>query len=186
LFIVSAYRELFAKHRADAGDPALSDLQCFQAILRGKLSPAAQIVLDRAIPLWESYNGLLIQFQKRLRRGRTVTKAYLRKLMLHASIEYENSKGNEDWDGGLSKICDDFYFLNAYFDAGKLCEWIATPETQMADTDVEAAYFLQFRFFSLALCRGLQEGENNLTPLDAMWLGLIDTVRSGIPALSAT
>jgi hypothetical protein len=106
--------------------------------------------LNRAIPLWESYNGLLIQFQKRLRRGRTVTKAYLPKLMLHASIEYENSKGNEDWDGGLSKICDDFYFLNAYFDAGKLCEWIATPKTHMADTDVEADYFLQFRFFSCA------------------------------------
>jgi hypothetical protein len=47
----------------------------------------------------------------------------------------------------------------------------------MTDSDVEADYFLQFRIFSLALCRALQEGENELTAMDALWLGLVDTVR---------
>jgi hypothetical protein len=181
LFIVSSERALFAQHRADKGDPALTDLDCFQAILRGKLSPAAQNVLELAIPLWDSYNGLLLHFQKRLRRGRTVTKAYLQKLMLHASIgyEYESNKGNPAWDGGLSRISDHFYFLNAYFDVGKLCDWVAARAApQTVDTDVEATYFLQFRVFFLALCRALQEGENNITALDAFWLGLIDTVRT--------
>jgi ATP-dependent protease ClpP protease subunit len=185
LSIVSAERALFGQHRADAGDPTLTDLRCFQAILRGKLSPAAQKVLDLAIPLWESYNGLLIHFQKRLRRGRTATKAHLQKLMLHASIafEYESDKGNQSWDGGLSRIGDHFYFLNAYFDFGRLGDWVAgRTESQTADTDVEADYLLQFRGFFLAICRALQDGENYITPLDARWLGLIDRVRADLTA----
>jgi hypothetical protein len=31
--------------------------------------------------------------------------------------------------------------------------------------------------FFLAICRALQEGENYITPVDAVSLGLIDTVR---------
>jgi len=60
LFIVSTYRPLFAQHRAEKGDPTLTDLECFQAILRGKLSPTAQKVLELAISLWDSHNVLLI------------------------------------------------------------------------------------------------------------------------------
>ena len=188
LFIVSAERALFAQHREDKGEPTLTDLDCFQAILRGKLSPAAQKVLDLAIPLWSDYNSLLLHFQKRLRRGRTVTNAHLRKLMLHASIafEYESEKGDLGWDGGLGRISDHFYFLNAYFDAGRLRDWVgARPEPQAFDADIEEAYFLQFRVFFLALCRALQEGENNITASDAVWLGLIDTVRENLPRIPA-
>ena len=179
LFIVSAERELFAQHRADRGDPTLTDVECFQAILRWKLSPAARKVLELALPLWNSYHGLMLHFQKRLRRGRTVTKAHLQKLMLHASIafEYESHTGGPVWDGGLSRISDHFFFLNAYFDVARLCEWVAArAEPQTADADPEADYFLQFRVFFLALCRALQEGENHITAMDAVWFGLIDTL----------
>jgi len=181
-FIVSALRATFAQCRAEAGDARLTDLQCFQRLLRGKLSPAAQKVLDRAIPLWDSYNGLLLQFQKRLRRGRTLTRAHLQKLMLRASMsfEYQSNKGKPAWDAGLGQICDHFYFLNAYFDSATLCEWVAARPAERdrtPDADPEADYFLQFRLFFLALCRSLQDGENQITPADAVWLGLIDTVR---------
>jgi ATP-dependent protease ClpP protease subunit len=178
LFIVSAYRVLFPQHRADKGDPTLTDLACFRAILRERLSPAAQEVLELAVSLFDSYNILLLHFQKRLRRGRTVNKSYLQKLMLHAStaFEYETNKGKTSWDGGLGRISDHFYFLNAYFDVDKLCDWAARGKPQMTDSDVEADYFLQFHLFFLALCRAVQEGENRITALDALWLGLIDTV----------
>jgi hypothetical protein len=179
-FMVSAYRPLFAQHRADQGDATLTDLKCLQALLRGKLSPAGQEVLEMAIPLWRTYNGLLLHFHKRLRRGRRVTGARLQRLMLHASIAFEDesNEGKPAWDGGLSRISEHFYFLNAYFDVEKLCEWVAArAEPQTADADVEAAYLLQFRVFFLAVCRALQEGENEITPTDAVWLGLIDTVR---------
>jgi hypothetical protein len=138
-------------------------------------------VLARAIPLWHSSNGLLLHFQKKLRRGRSVTSEHLRKLMLYSAVAFEFEKGDPpDWDAGLSRISDHFYFLNAYFDFGALRDWIAArEEPQPAGTDAEADYFLQFRFFFLALCRALQEGENNITALDALWLGLIDTIRPG-------
>jgi hypothetical protein len=179
-FIVSSKRALFAQHRADKSDPTLTDLKCFQAILHGDLSPAAQMVLALAISICQSYNDLLLHFQKRLRRGRTVTTERLQTLMLYASIAFEREirKGEPSWDGGLSRINDYFYFLNAYFDIGRLCDWLAgRAETQTIDTDEEAAYFLQFQLFFLALCRALQEGENYITPMDAVWLGLVDTVR---------
>ena len=53
----------------------------------------------------------------------------------------------------------------------------------MSDTDGESDYFLQFRVFFLALCRALQEGENNITAMDAFWLGLLDTIRPDIQPL---
>lgn len=174
LSIVSACRAIFAEHRA-AGDPALTDLECFQAILRGKLSPAGQAVLDRAIPLWRSSNGVLFHFQKKLRRGRTVTKEHLRKLMLYSAFACECDPAA--WDAGLAKICDQFYFLNSYFDFGELRDYVAGRESLPAGTDAEE-YFLQFRFFFHAICRALQEGENYITPVDALWLGLVDTIRA--------
>lgn len=176
MFIVYTERALFAEHRAAQGDPALTDLDCFQEILRGKLSPAGQEVLELAIPLCASYNGLMFHFRKKLRRGRTVTKEHLQNLMLHASIafEYESRKGKSAWDGGLGEISEHFYFLNAYFDLERLREWVAGAGPQTAEADD----LLEFRIFFLALCRALQEGENRLTALDALWLGLIDTVRA--------
>jgi ATP-dependent protease ClpP protease subunit len=179
--IFNAERPLFAQHRAERaenGEPNLTDLECFEDLLCGKLSPAARTVLELAIALRNSYSGLALQFHRRLRRGRTVTKAQLQKLMLYASIAFEHESGEgggPDFDGGLSRISDHFYFLNAYFDVERLCAWVAGPaESRTDDADVDE---VDFRVFFLALCRALQEGENHITPADALWLGLIDTIR---------
>jgi len=187
LFIVSALRPTFEQHRADKGDPSLSDLQSFQEILRAKLSPAGQKVLHAAIPLADSHNGLLLDFEKRLRRrrGRDVTKEQLKKLMVYAAVDFGCDPAA--WDCGLTKICDQFHFLASYFDFGALQDYVAgRPEPQTADTDVEVAYFLQFRFFFHAICRALQGGENQLTPMDCLWLGLIDSVRADLTAPPAS
>jgi hypothetical protein len=97
--------------------------------------------------------------------------------MIFASLE--NNKGDENWDGGLSDICDDFQFLNHYFDLQSLHEWCArraeSPRTDVGDNSLQPTLFFH------ALCRALQNGENHLTPLDALWLGLIDTVHAGAP-----
>jgi hypothetical protein len=179
LSIVSAERALFAEHRAERDDPTLTDPECFQAVLRWKLSPAARKVLELALPLSNSYYDLMLHFRKRLRRGRAVTIEHLQKLMLHASIafEYETRPCSSAWDGGLSRISDSFFFLNTYFDVARLREWVAgRAESKTADADPEADFFLQFRVFFIALCRALQEGENHITAMDAVWLGLIDTL----------
>jgi ATP-dependent protease ClpP protease subunit len=180
-FIFSALSPLFARHRAEAGNPTLADLDCFHALLRGRLSPAGQRVIDLAVPLSRDYDGLFLQFRKRLRRGRAVTRTHLRKLMIYASADFEwetAEEGDEPWDGGLGRIADHFYFLNAYFgDHERLLEWCAAQaEPQMACADAEELERWPLRIFFRALCRALQEGENYITPADAVLLGLIDTV----------
>jgi ATP-dependent protease ClpP protease subunit len=180
LFIVSAFRTLFAEHRAGLGDPTLTDMDCFLAILREKLSPAAKNVLDLAIPLCACQKGLLLHFREKLRRGRTVTESQLQKAMIYTGMSFEiDNAENPDWEDKLSGIGDHFYFLNAYFDVGRLRDWVAAPSTPNTVTDVEADYFLPFRTFFLALCRALQQGENRITAHDAFWLGLIDTLSDG-------
>ncbi len=132
------------------------DVDCFQDVLRGKLSPAARKVLELAIHLRDTHDDLLVHFHKRLRRGRAVTKDHLRKLMLHASIafEHETNASISAFDAGLSGITEHFHFLNSYFDLGQLCDWVAArEEPQAPGTDVED---LQFRLFFGALCRALQ------------------------------
>lgn len=174
LFIVSALRPTFVQHRRDAGDPNLTDLDCFRAILRGKLSPTVLKVLDLAVPLYDSYNVLLLRLRQKLRRGRTITRTHVRKLMLHTVFALELER-NPTWEGDLGRISEDFCFLNSYFDFDALCAWIAAPAApQMAGADVEEEHYM---LFLRSLCRALQEGENYITPMDAVWLGLIDTVR---------
>ena len=183
--IFSAHRPLFAQHRAETGNPTLADVDCFHALLRDRLSPVGQKVMDLAVPLARDYDGLFLHFRKRLRRGRTVTKTHLRQLMLYASAEFEwetADKGDETWDAGVGRIADHFYFLNAYFDSDRLLEWCsARAGSQIAGENAENLDVLPLRLFSRALCRALQEGENYLTPSDALWLGLIDTVREDAP-----
>jgi len=141
--------------------------------------------MDLAVSLSRDYDGLFLHFQKRLRRGRTVTKTHLRQLMLYASAEFEweiADKGDETWDAGVGRIADHFYFLNAYFDSDRLLEWCsARAGSQIAGANAEKLDVLPLRLFFRALCRALQEGENHLTPSDALWLGLIDTVREDAP-----
>jgi ATP-dependent protease ClpP protease subunit len=174
MFIVSAHRPLFASQSEKADSAA--DLKAFSLILRGKLSEAGQKVLDRTTELDEAFNGVLLEFQKRLRRGRGVTIAKLRRAMLHAAIAFVyQAEAELGWDGGLGRIADHFYCLNSYFDVERFREWIAMrPSTQ--SPDVEADYLLRFRQLFLSVCRALQEGENNIAPSDALWLGLVDTV----------
>ena len=190
LSTVSEFRELFAEHRAAAGDPNLADFQCLLEILREKISRPAQKVLDRAVGTYARMDVLFREFRKRLRRGRAVTETHLRKLMLHACIatEYQESRAGElSSHEELARISEDFYFLCAYFENGQLRDWCASPATpQTLDVDPEEDHFLPFRMFFLALCRALQQEENYITPPDAVWLGLIDASQYVTPPARAS
>ena len=127
--------------------------------------------------MWRNYNGLLRAFEKRLRRGRTVSNTKIQKLMLQAAIAYEYENTSEpSWDGGLSEISEHCYFLLNYFDVERLRNWVAARAEPEQPADAEADDLLQFNLFFLALCRSLQEGENNISPADAVCFGLINTV----------
>ena len=199
---VFALRLTFEKHRTDTGDPSLTDLECFHAILRQKLSKSAEKILEQALARWHRYNALVSHFEKRGAGRRTSPKlADFEKVMPNASIafEFQDNKGNPDWtlsEGGLSKINDDFLLLGEYFQSaysdqfrqlcGRYAPVILTEEQKQSVSSLDQSqatektlemvrpYFLPFWSFFVALCHGLQEGENELTPTDAFWLGLID------------
>jgi hypothetical protein len=138
---------------------------------------------------------------KRFMKGST--EAHSEGLMLRAIINFEvlQHKSDPAWnfrDGGLVRLTDNFYLLQEYLASARsdqfrqLCDrwgiWVLNdadkaeldklPEAQRAEKKLEKVrpYFQPLWSFFVALCHALQEGENELTALDAFWLGLIDEV----------
>jgi len=134
------------------------------------------------------------------------------KIMLRSIIDFEvqRNRANPTWsfrDGGLFRVNDDFFLLNEYFQSAysdqfkQICErWamfllteadqaelekLSEPEKSAKKLEKVRPYFLPFWSFFVALCHALQEGDNELTPTDAFWLGLIDEV-IGHPDLPLT
>jgi ATP-dependent protease ClpP protease subunit len=139
-------------------------------------------------------------------------RAYSEGVMLRGIINFEiaSNKKNKEWtfqDGGLVRLTDDFYLLQEYFSSvasdqfrqicGRWGQFVLSDEQKAElDTIPEAEkegktlekvtpYFQPLWSFFVALCHALQEGENELTGVDAFWLGLIDEV-IGMPSLPVT
>lgn len=171
--ILALQRPLFGEYRAEKCDQKLTDVQCLQGLLRRRLSPNGQEVLDRAVAFDDVAWDLMSAFRKQLPRGRAITSTELRKAMLNAAVEHATRPG---WDGGLSAVADYFFFLAEFYDIERLRDWVESQQDAPA-ADVEADDDLYFRQFFRSVCRALQQGENEITARDAMWLGLIDTVQ---------
>jgi ATP-dependent protease ClpP protease subunit len=178
-FLVSALRSTFDQVRADANNPSLSDLKCFQELLRSRLSPSGQQVLKLAAGNCGAYRGLLNCFQSRMRKVRG-NRDDSEKAMLNASVAFEFGSRGKRWtwglsNGGLRRINSCYFFLDELFghsngdELSSLCRRRRTNNREQDD--------FHFLPFFLAVGGALQERENELTPLDAFWLGLIDTVR---------
>jgi ATP-dependent protease ClpP protease subunit len=207
MFLLSALRATFQAHRAGASDRTLSDLDCFQEISCRKAPPAAQKVFRQAATIWDRYHGLVTRFEEQAAIARLSNEtAEIEKIMLDRSIafEYENRKTDPEWSlraGGLNRISEHFFFLDEYFQ-GTNGAWFATLSERWAplmiaedDQEILPAeekarkfrdYFLPFWSFFIALCHALQRAENELTAMDAFWLGLIDSVRADLTAPPAS
>lgn len=149
---------------------------------------------------------------KRFMGGGGGGRAYSEGVMLRGIINFEiaSNKKNTDWtfrDGGLVRLTDDFYLLQEYFSSvasdqfkqicGRWGQFVLTneqkieldaipPEEKEGKTlEKVRPYFQPLWSFFVALCHALQEGENELTGVDAFWLGLIDEV-IGMPSLPMT
>lgn len=210
MFRVFALRQKFQQHRTDSDQPDLTDLECFTAMLRQKLSDSAQNALDQALKRWDRYNNLVTHFDKKVPKSRDFKQIEFEESMLRASTAFEiqQNKKNPDWsllDGGLRRITDDCLLLDEYISSAygrqfkQLCqrwastiltqeqkaalEQLAEPERTEKTLDEVRPHFLPFWTFFVALCHALQEGENELTPIDAFWFGLIDEPigHSGLP-----
>lgn len=172
-FIISALCKEFAAMKQT--QLHLTDLECFQRSLISRLSRAGKQVVRRARGISTRTDALISCFQEEIAAGRPTGTAALERAALNASLAFEYKRPNRLLSaGGLSRINQHFFFLRQF----------VTEETGEKLADVagdhataEPDCFLQFLPFLLALYRALGKGENQLTPLDALWLGLVDTVR---------
>jgi ATP-dependent protease ClpP protease subunit len=135
--------------------------------------------------------------------GGGASEARMESAMLRAIIQFElrNHKKDPTWsfsNRGLLRVNDDFFLLQEYVLTAfseqfrQLCErwskFVLTPEEiaeleklpeeQRTKTKLAKLrpHFQPAWSFLVALCHALQEGENELSALDAFWLGLIDEV----------
>jgi ATP-dependent protease ClpP protease subunit len=200
LFLVSALRPEVEAQRAHANDRTLTDLDCFQAVLFQKVSPAAQQVLIRASFNWNLRRGLVTHFEEELAKVRLSSEpADIERIMLDTATayEYESNGTDREWSlrkRGLRNISEHFFFLDTYFretngsQFATLCElWahriLAKDDLDALSAEEKAekfrAFFSPFWSFFVAIRRALHQAENNeLTAMDALFLGLIDTVQA--------
>lgn len=200
MFLFIGLRATFQAHRANATARLLTDLDCFQEILCEKAPPAAQKVLRDAAALWKRRSGLVTHFQEEVAKVRLSNeKADIEKIMLDVSVsfEYEHKNSDREWSlrtGGLHKINDHFFFLEEYSQytngapfANLYERWAPLMvssddrDALLAEDKAERfeAFFLPFWSLFIALYHVLQQTENELTALDAFWLGLVDTLSRG-------
>jgi ATP-dependent protease ClpP protease subunit len=136
--------------------------------------------------------------------------AEVESFMLRAIVQFELKKNRADKDWtfsgrGLVRVNDDFFLLQEYFatafgpEFNQLCErWadlvlseadnaelalLQDPERSERKRAKVRPHFQPAWSFLVALCHALQEGENEISALDAFWLGLIDEVlgQYGLP-----
>lgn len=199
-------RSEFDKFRADRSSPSMSDLDCFVEIISERLSLAAKKVWTKAKDRHGRYQDLLDSvIPKKLRRNfatQTIAEIEADNIKAIVAFELKTNKKNPQWSfrtEGLGRLADDFFLLNEYlstYHSDRLRRWCTSfgkwtlPANEAVEIDAitdekerseklvaKVRPILQpiWSFF-VALCHALQEGENELTAIDAYWLGLVDEV----------
>lgn len=142
----------------------VTDVDSLKTVLSEKLSANGQKVLSRARAYWDRHSGLLSAFQEEILRSHPATPADFQKAMFNTGFQFEWGH-TFDPNASLTRIGENFAFLEICFQQENRCSGKESWEWP----------------FFVALCRALQEEENELTATDALWLGLIDTIRTDIP-----
>jgi len=188
-----------------AVDAAASNLEAFLSFVRGKLSPNAMSLLDRAEWRFKRYEPLVAKSSRQASKRKNLkNKVDVEALILRevvTSLRARN-KSNPTWsfaEAGLSELGDEFRLFFEYLsnyngpDLLKICDqhWplildeerqsrlerIADEEKREERLNMCKPFVRPFWIFFVALCHSLHEGEaNDLTATDAAWLGLIDEV----------
>ena len=180
-----------------------SDLDCFLTLISENLSAPAKRVLEGAKARYSRYDDLLNWVVKRSKVDSVKTKAQFEAIQIKAIVDFEvrNNKKNKDWSfegGGLNSLTYDFFLLNEYlgnYHSGyfrslclryghfllsddEIAELENAPEGEESQSKVNKAQplLLPVWSFFVSLCHALQQGENDLSARDAVWLGLIDEV----------
>jgi hypothetical protein len=199
-------RSEFDAFRKKKSAPSMSDLDCFVDIISTKLSAGAKKVWLKAKDRHGRYQDLLDSVLRETKRKnfstRTLAEIEAANIKAIVAFELRANKKNPKWsfrNEGLARLADDFFLLNEYvttYSSDRLKNWctsfgrwtLPTKEAEeidaIADEKERSEKLVEkvrpilqpiWSFF-VALCHALQEGENELTAVDAYWLGLVDEV----------
>ncbi len=194
----------FQEIRTELNDPQLSSADCFLYAIRQKLSSKAQKLFLRAQTRYQRYSKLLSYVKQNAAIDAAAPERQIEGAHLKAIIDFEmaEKQNDDDWTfsvGGIAQVLDDFFILNEYLEIQKsdrLPSWCTRygvfallPEEYKEINAIEdevakkQAVLEKVRpllepvlSFFVAFCHALQEDENELTAVDAYWLGLVDEV----------
>jgi ATP-dependent protease ClpP protease subunit len=204
-FLVSKkqFGEVRRKHAKE-----MTDSECFLSIISESLSERARKLFLTARERQGRYDQLLKKAKaQRVSKRSRIAKVEAARIKAILDFEVEENRGDKSFSfqgGGITRLTDDFYLLNEYLagsqsdrldnlcrqwgrfalDAADQAQIEAAPEADRAHLLVEKVRprLEPLWSFFVALCHALQEGENELSATDALWLGLIDEV-VGVPDL---
>lgn len=207
MFRFLAMKSEFDTIRQKNPEEQMSDVECFQAIVSDNLSERAKKLFETARNRQGRYDALL-DIAAKATKNTSTAKTEASRIKAIVDFEVKSNKKDPNWTfqgGGLARLNEDFFLLNEHLAGSeddrfdRLCSaWgkLALSPSDLKEIDKipeesRAEYILQkvrpqlkplWSFF-IALCHALQEGENELTAADALYLGLIDEV-IGIKGLS--
>ncbi len=195
----------FDKLRAELSDPNMIELQCFFEFIRRQLSDDAKKIWAKAQKRYLRYHDLITTvIQKSGAVNPEDGLAGVQASMIKAivELEVEANKENPEWTfsrGGINQVVTDFFLLEEFLgnsNSDRLKEWCTSfgkmtlSAQQRAEVDsitneseklskieeLARAILQPIWIFFVGLCHALQEGENELTAMDAFWMGLVDEV----------
>ena len=204
-FRFMASRSEFEAIRAKSGKPNMTDVDCFIELIDGKLSADAKKVWKKAKQRHGRYVDLFTFVLKKIENqiaNMNTAQLEVASIRAIAQFELKNNKDIPGWAltrGGIEQLTNDFFLLNEYITSSsseRLKKWSASfGRWILPDNEIQAIDAIQdeaqrneqllervkpllypLSTFFIALCHALQEGENELTAIDAYWLGLVDEV----------
>lgn len=198
--------DAMAEANPDLGNDTLASMQCFVNCVTARVSLPTERILNQTMRRVERVLNLTGQVFPRSKLSADQPGVKQDAAVFRAVLNYElkENKGT-DWrldESGLEKVTADYFLLHDFYlgeqhqlvqtiiethgyhflnvdDSRKVREMVAGKETEAASKFIEEKVFpivKVFWYFTVVLCRHLQQGENRLDAKDAYWIGAADEV----------
>lgn len=194
-------------------EPTITDVECFACAIMTELSPVGVRIVQRARQRWAAIKKMSDYVGAKMQKKDPPDMVTYDAAVLRLIISYELKENrNRDWQldtSGIAKIVEDYTILRDYhlgawtgflidlannfseaFLTEKEMDELVTVSKGPEDKYEEwikatlGPRIKPFLYFTLSLCRGLQESENPLAVEDAYWLGAVDEIlESDLPCM---
>lgn len=208
VFHYSRLKDEFVKIN-QASEKPHTEVECFATCLAERLSPVGNRIVIKALGRWRSIQDLSAHVFKKLKDEQIDNETKYDAAILREIVDYEvKQNAGKDWTlnaHGIGQVVEDYSILRDYH-TGEHNNFLhplvetfspafmspseneaflkADDNTKKSLKQKLAVKIQPFWYFTVSLCRHLQEEENALTNEDAYWLGAVDEIiGSGLPCI---